>query len=127
MAAYQPFNGRFPYVQHFVEASHPSVRQFWNIFFGIKNKSHVIGIVLLEGLPLHIPTSVCVLVCTFFFSFLVLLTIFIIKQFLTMKTLHLMHNYAHEPMVRDNLFPRKSTELSRVGLQRLQSQEQNPK
>lgn len=66
MAAYQSFNVRLPYVQHFVEASHPSIRQFWNIFFVIKNKSLVIGIVLLEGLLLHIPTSVCVLVRAFF-------------------------------------------------------------
>lgn len=122
MAEYQPFNVRFPYVQCFVEAPHPSIRQFWDIFFVIKNKSLLIGIVLLQGLPLHIPTSVCVLMCiflVFWYYFLVLLTIFIIKPFLTMKTLHLMHSYARGPMQRDNLFPSKSTELSRVSLQRL--------
>lgn len=66
MAVYQPFNVRFPYVQHIVEATHPSIRQFWNIFLAIKNKSLVIGIVVLEGLPLNIPTSECVLACALF-------------------------------------------------------------
>lgn len=82
----------------------------------------MLGIVLWEELLLIYQPQYAYLyiyVCVHFFSFLVLLTVIIIKQFLSIKTLHLIHGSASGPMQRANLFPSKSTKLSRVSLQRL--------